>query len=234
MINKQKKIAILQSNYIPWKGYFDMIAKVDEFIIYDDVQFTKNDWRNRNKIKTPNGLQWLSIPIRQKHLQQKISETEISDKRWAAKHWKTLQQNYIRTEGFSTYSEAVAELYEKASKLELLSEVNLLFIRAICEFSNINTTIRNCEEYELRGDRVDRLINLCHQASANIYLSGPSAKNYFNESQFLDAGINVEWMDYSNYPEYAQVHPPFEHGVSMLDLLFNTSLKHPSYMKDVL
>ena len=226
-----KKVAILQSNYIPWKGYFDMIAAVDEFIIYDDVQFTKNDWRNRNKIKTPNGVQWLSIPVRQEKLDQKISETRVSDQRWADKHWKTISQNYSRADNFKTYSAILHETYQKAAELELLSEINLLFIRTLCQLANITTTISLCTQYQMEGDRINRLVNLCRQASATTYLSGPAAKAYLDEKAFADAGMNVAWMDYSGYPEYPQLYPPFEHGVSMIDLLFNTGTNVSSYMK---
>ncbi|MDP3009539.1 MAG: WbqC family protein [Methylococcales bacterium] len=228
-----KKIAILQSNYIPWKGYFDMIAAVDEFILYDDVQFTKNDWRNRNKIKTPSGVQWLSIPVRQERLDQKISETKVSDRRWADKHWKTIKQNYSRAEGFSTYSSIIAETYQQASELEFLSDINLLFIRTICKLANIQTTISLCTDYNLIGDRMSRLVSLCEQASASVYVSGPAAKSYLDEDAFLKFGITVEWMDYSGYKEYPQLYPPFEHGVSMIDLLFNLGLQYSSYMKFV-
>ena len=226
-----KKIAILQSNYIPWKGYFDMIASVDEFIIYDDVQFTKNDWRNRNKIKTSSGMQWLSIPVRQERLDQKISETKVSDRRWADKHWKTIKQNYSRADGFSIYSSVIAETYQQAAELEFLSDINLLFIRTICKLANIQTTISLCTDYTLTGDRIARLVNLCQQASANVYLSGPAAKSYLDEDAFAKADIILNWMDYTGYKEFSQLYPPFEHGVSMLDLLFNLGLQHSTYMK---
>lgn len=228
-----KKVAILQSNYIPWKGYFDMIASVDEFILYDEVQFTKNDWRNRNKIKTPTGVQWLTIPVRQESLEQKINATQISDKRWADKHWKTIKQNYARTQGFSEYADIVAQTYQQAAKLELLSDINVLFLRMLCQLAHIKTTITSSSDYTLHGDRVARLINLCQQASASSYISGPAAKCYLDELAFAKAGITVEWMDYSGYPEYPQLYPPFEHGVSMLDVLFNCGKKSPHYMKYV-
>lgn len=208
-----------------------MIAAVDEFIIYDDVQFTKNDWRNRNKIKTPNGVQWISIPVRQEHLDQKINETKISDKRWADKHWKTLKQNYSRAEGFNEYAPIIAEAYQQAAEFELLSDINLFFIRMLCKLTNIETNISLCTDYKLIGDRVERLVGLCEQTSGTVYLSGPAAKSYLDESAFLHSGVSVEWMDYSGYAEYPQLYPPFEHGVSMIDLLFNTGPQHSSYMK---
>lgn len=226
-----KKVAVLQSNYIPWKGYFDMIAAVDEFIIYDDVQFTKNDWRNRNKIKTPNGVQWLSIPVRQESLDQKISETRVSDHRWADKHWKTLKQNYSRAEGFSIFAPVLEETYRQAAEFELLSDINLLFLRTLCQLTRINTTISLCTNYIMEGDRMSRLVSLCAQAGATAYLSGPAAKSYLQEDDFAKSGMTVEWMDYSGYNEYPQLYPPFEHGVSMIDLLLNTGTGFSSYMK---
>ncbi|MCI0559344.1 MAG: WbqC family protein, partial [Nitrososphaera sp.] len=128
-----KRIAILQSNYIPWKGYFDVINLVDEFIILDEVQFTKNDWRNRNKIKTKAGVDWLSIPVRQEHLHQKIIETRVVDERWATKHWKTLSQSYARAWHFKTYADYIEKIYREASAFEFLSQINRCFIRAIME-----------------------------------------------------------------------------------------------------
>src|SRR4051812_22240537 len=110
-----KKVAILQSNYIPWKGYFDLINMVDEFIIYDDVQYTKNDWRNRNKIKTPNGLLWLTIPTRQLSLSQKIIDTQIADNHWNKKHLSTIKQFYSKAPFYKLYQSFIEELYMKCN-----------------------------------------------------------------------------------------------------------------------
>ena len=106
-----KRVAILQSNYIPWKGYFDLIGKVDEFIIYDEVQYTKNDWRNRNRIKTSSGTQWITIPVFQKSLHQKISETRVSNYNWAIKNWNSLKGNYARAPYFKFFSPILKEFY---------------------------------------------------------------------------------------------------------------------------
>jgi hypothetical protein len=227
---KMKKVAILQSNYIPWKGYFDMINMVDEFILYDNVQFTKNDWRNRNRIKTPDGLTWLSIPVYH-HMNQTIRETKVSQKNWNEKHWKTIKQNYSKAKYFKQYSDIFESLY-LGIKTENLSEINRIFIEKINEIIGIHTKISWAWEYNISGDRVDRLIDLCKVIGANIYLSGPSAKDYLDESLFKKEGFNVEWMDYSGYTEYNQLSPPpFEHGVTILDLLFNTGDNAKKYMK---
>jgi hypothetical protein len=226
-----KRVAIVQSNYIPWKGYFDMIAAVDEFVLYDDVQFTKNDWRNRNKIKTRGGVRWLSIPVRQVKLDQTIGETRISDGRWPIKHWKTLEHNYSQAKNFNTYAAYIEDIYREAYGMELLSDINLLFIRSLCSLLEIKAKITSITDYAPMGDRVARLVSVCSQAGADAYLSGPAAKSYLDESLFAVAGIGVVWMDYSGYPTYDQRFPPFEHGVTILDLLFNTGHQHKAYLK---
>ncbi|MFC5430159.1 WbqC family protein [Paraburkholderia denitrificans] len=226
-----KKVAILQSNYIPWKGYFDLIAAVDEFVIYDEVQFTKNDWRNRNRIKTRNGSEWITIPVQQERLDQKISETRVLNERWAVKHWKAIANNYARAPYFAHYAGAVEALYRQAGQLEWLSEINLLFIRKLCDLLGVTTNITSSRDYDLSGDRVARLVSVCCQAGANIYLSGPAAKSYLDERLFAAAGVGVEWMSYDGYPEYEQLHAPFEHGVTVLDLLFNAGPQCKTYMK---
>ena len=137
--NKLKKVAILQSNYVPWKGYFDMIAAVDEFIIYDDVQFTKNDWRNRNKIKANGQVQWLTIPVRHS-ISDRIRDVKVSLDNWNIKHWKTLQANYGRALAFRDASDFLEELY-RAPRSAYLSEINVEFIRAINSFLGIDTRV---------------------------------------------------------------------------------------------
>lgn len=228
---KQKRIAIVQSNYIPWKGYFDMINSVDEFVVLDEVQFTKNDWRNRNRIKTRAGTQWISIPVRQEKLEQKISETRISDNRWSTKHWNTLVHNYSRAKNFDAYASSIENIYKEASALERLSDINLLFIRKLCCLLGIATKISSCTDYDFGGDRISRLVGICRQTGANAYLSGPAAKAYLEENLFVAAGIKVEWMNYNDYPIYDQLFPPFEHSVTILDLLFNAGTKHNLYLK---
>jgi hypothetical protein len=227
----EKKIAIIQSNYIPWKGYFDMIGLVDEFIIYDEVQFTKNDWRNRNKIKTINGTQWITIPVYHKTLHQTISETEISDKKWGYKHWNTLTTNYSKAPYFKMYAPVLEEFY-KTHQTPFLSKINSALIKMVCQWLTIKTVINDSTKYTLEGNPTEKLVNLCLQTGAKYYLSGPAAKNYLNENLFAEAGLNVEWMNYNGYPEYSQAYPPFDHAVSILDLLFNMGPDSIRYMKN--
>lgn len=226
-----RKIAILQSNYIPWKGYFDMINSVDEFVLYDDVQFTKRDWRNRNIIKTSQGLKWLSIPCQTKNNQlQLINETVISDKKWAKKHLTTLKLNYSKSPYFRIYEPLLDELY-LGKEYDKISDVNYTFITAINKVLGIETKISRSEDYCSHGVKSDRLLDICKKANATTYLSGPAAKCYLDESLFNAENISVEWMDYSGYNEYQQLYGDFEHGVTILDLLFNEGPNAHKYMK---
>jgi hypothetical protein len=216
-----KKVAILQSNYIPWKGYFDLISEVDEFILYDEMQFTKNDWRNRNKIKTSQGIQWITIPCLNRTLTQKINETKVLNNGWAKKHINTLTTNYSKAKCFKEYIDVFSELYNRASHLQDLSEINFLFLSEICKILGINTKISWSSKYTLIEGKTERLVALCQQTEASEYISGPSAKNYIEADLFETAKIKLTWKDYSGYSEYNQLFPPFEHGVSIIDLLFN-------------
>ncbi|MFQ5442622.1 MAG: WbqC family protein [Thermodesulfobacteriota bacterium] len=230
MPKKTKKVAILQSNYIPWKGYFDLINMVDEFILYDDVKYTKNDWRNRNLIKTPNGLQWLTIPIYFKGKSfQKIKDAKISNRNWNIKHWKTIVQNYSKSKYFKEYREIFEPLYLEC-KEEFLSRVNHRFIKAICPLLGIGTKISWSMDYSLAEGKTERLVALCRDAGAGHYISGPAAKDYMEEELFEEAGIGLSYMDYSGYPEYTQLFGKFEHGVSIIDLIFNAGPEAKKYM----
>ncbi len=226
-----KKVAIVQSNYIPWKGYFDMIAAVDEFILYDDMQYTRRDWRNRNQIKTPQGLQWLTVPVRVKgKYHQKIRETEIEGTAWAEDHWKALAQNYSRAPHFKEIAEWLEPLYRGALPLTL-SELNRLFIGSICDYLEIRTTISNSWDYQLVDGKTERLADLCAQAGGTEYISGPAAKDYIDETIFRERDITLTWFDYAGYPEYPQLWGEFTHGVTILDMLFNCGRLSSSHMR---
>lgn len=228
-----KKVAILQSNYIPWKGYFDLISRVDEFVIYDDMQYTKRDWRNRNKIMTEQGLKWLTIPVLVKgKYYQKIQETKVSDRDWAIKHWKAICQNYSKSKFFERYRDIFEDIYLNCND-DGLSEINYKFIVAINGILGINTRIRWSHEFILDDERSERLLGICLACNANEYVSGPAAKDYLDESIFESKGIKISWMDYTNYEEYEQRYTPFEHGVSILDLIFNEGPNAYKFMKHV-
>ena len=224
-----KKVAILQSNYIPWKGYFDLIAKADVFVIYDEVQYTKNDWRNRNVIQTANGLQWITIPVRQESLNQKIYESKIFVNNWAKKHVSTLQGNYSKALHFKACKDEIFNLYENQSNF--ISEVNIKFIKGICKFLNIKTEIIDSRDLNLTGDRNMKLVDACKKLKATTYISGPSGKSYLDIDLFTKEGIKLDWMDYSGYQEYKQVFEPFHHGVTVLDLIFNLGVDANAYIR---
>jgi hypothetical protein len=226
-----KKVAIIQSNYIPWKGYFDIINLADEFILYDHVQYTRRDWRNRNRIKTPNGSKWLTIPVevKGKYL-QKIKDTVISDIGWNKGHWKTITHNYSQSKYFREYRDLFEHLYLEC-KERYLSQINYRFITAICEILSIKAKISWSMDYKPAGEKTERLVDLCKQVGATEYISGPAAKGYLHEKLFASEGIKVKYIDYLGYPEYNQLYPPFEHTVSIIDLILNEGPRATRYMK---
>jgi hypothetical protein len=229
-----KKVAILQSDYIPWKGYFDIIRKADEFIIYDDAQYTRRDWRNRNLIKTRDGINWLTIPVEVKNkYKQKIRETKVSGNKWTGRHRKILNHAYSGAAHYKEIDEWLSDILRRSEKEVFLSDINLMFISEIAGYLGIKTKISSSSDYIIEGGRSGKAMNICLQSGAGTYLSGPAAKSYLDIDAFSKAGISVEWMDYSDYKEYPQLYPPFIHQVSIIDLLFNTGCKAPEYLKEL-
>jgi hypothetical protein len=222
-------VVVLQSNYLPWKGYFDLVHDADTFIFYDDVQYSKNDWRNRNLVKSAGGPLWITVPVTGPS-HRRIYETEISRTAWQAKHWKTLQQNYQRCPCFGRYQEFLEHFYLSCVWTNL-SQMNQYLIRHIAtNFLGVQTTFVDSRDYSLSGRKQDRLLNLIREAKATRYISGPAAQNYIDPQRFTDAGVQLVWKDYSRYPEYPQRFPPFQHGVSIVDLLFNVGPDAPWYI----
>ncbi len=226
-----KKILITQSNYIPWKGYFDAINLCDVFVVYDDMQYTKRDWRNRNQIKTAAEIKWLSIPVEVSgKFFQKINETKVADKNWNKSHLSVIKQSYSGAACYKEVIPFIEEMYLNCS-FDYLTDVNLHFISGINQFLGITTPIKLSSEFTLAEEKTERLVNICAELGGTDYYSGPAAKNYMDENQFAEKNIHVHYFDYSGYPEYAQLHGEFTHGVTILDLIFNTGAKAPSYMK---
>ena len=224
-----KKVAVLQSNYIPWKGYFDIIHDVDEFIFYDEVQFTKNDWRNRNRISTPTGVQWITIPTTGS-LTQSIDEVHTAGSQWQRKHWNTLVTNYSKAPFFSKYKAFFEDFY-LGHEWDNLSALNRYLITNISrEFLGIKTRFTDSRDYHSEGSGHKKLLSLLISAGAEYYLSGPAAQSYIQAEDYKRSGIELHWKDYSNYPEYPQLHQPFCHYVTVLDLLFNTGDEAPEYI----
>lgn len=229
----QKRVAIVQSSYIPWKGYFDLIRAVDEFILLDTVQFSKGSWRNRNRIKTKDGLAWLTIPVHTKgRLLQAVEDTVVSDSAWATRHWQHMRDAYAKTPFFARYAPSFEAAYHSL-RSDRLSDINRLLTQLLCETLGITTRITSASDYRPGEGRMQRLIDLCQQAGATEYLSGPAARGYIDATLFAKAGIDLHFADYTGYPEYAQPYPPFEHAVSVVDLLFCTGPRAVEFMKDL-
>lgn len=212
-------VAVLQSNYLPWKGYFDIIHDVDLFVFYDDVQFTKNDWRNRNMIKTPAGTQWITVPVGQ-DIRRRICDVTIPDSRWARVHWRTLSQNYSRAPHFERYREFFESVYLDRT-WATLSELNRYLIEGISRELGIGARFDDSRAHSLEGQASDRLLQLLRLVGARTYVSGPSARAYIDAAAFEREGIRVVFKSYEGYPEYKQLQEPFEHRVSIVDMLFN-------------
>ena len=224
-----KKVAILQSNYIPWKGYFHIIQKVDYFVFLDTAQYTIRDWRSRNLIKTPQGLKWLSVPNNGTQ-KMKINEVEINNKtKWFEKHFRTLEMSYHKTKYFQNFSTFLEKVYLK-TKWQKLSELNQFLIKEISNLLGLQTIFCNSDEFELVAGKNDKIISIMKQLQADYYLTGPSAKSYLDISKFEKNDIKVEFMNYPDYPEYSQLWGKFEHNVSIFDLLFCVGQDAPEYI----
>lgn len=225
-----KKIAVLQSNYIPWKGYFDIIHDVDEFIFYDEVQFTVRDWRNRNKILTPQDELWLTVPVGA-YRNRAIIDVQIKDFSWQKKHFATLKMAYHKAPHFKRYEAFLEHVYLER-RWEYLYELNRFLIERISrEFLGITTKFSDSRDYPTHGVKHEKLLSLVKAAQADVYISGSAAKDYIVTEDYAEAGIQLVWKDYSNYPTYPQRGGKFvTHYVSILDLLFNVGDKVPYYI----
>jgi len=227
------KVVILQPSYIPWRGYFDQICRADLFIFYDDVQYDKRGWRNRNQIKTSKGKQWLTIPVNSRGAQTEnipIHQIRIAwDNPWSQNHLKSLQHSYSKAPHFSRYASLLEKFYQRRD--EFLADFTIDFTIALTrELGNAHTRfMRSSEFVGIDGQKTDRLIQILQSVGGTHYLSGPSARDYIEKEKFESAGITLEYMEY-NYPEYPQLYPPFDPYVSILDLLFMTGPEAPNYI----
>jgi hypothetical protein len=229
-----KKVAIIQSNYIPWRGYFNIIKNVDAFVLLDDVQYTRRDWRNRNLIKTKNGLKWVTIPVQVKgQYFTKIKDVVVADSDWRKDHWQMLSDAYKDAPFFSNYANVFKTIYLENDEVNL-SLINFEFIRVINSILEIPTPIFWSMDFDTPPDKTERLVEICKSLKATEYVSGPAAKDYMNVDLFTRNSIKVCWTDYSNYLEYKQLFPPFANGVTVLDLLFNEGPQANNFLKSKL
>ncbi len=213
------RVGVIQSSFIPWRGYFDFIAAVDLFVFHDDIQYTKGDWRNRNRIKTPNGTQWLTVPVSYRHVEQLICDTPIDYRTpWAAKHLRLWRENYRAA---PYVDDAMALLDGLADDRDAtISQLNIRLIQRICSYLGITTPTRLSGELNLSGSKTERLIDLLKKVDATIYLSGPSAEAYLDKEAFRRNGIALEYKSY-DYPPYPQLWGEFDGALSVLDLIAN-------------
>jgi hypothetical protein len=226
-------VVILQPSYIPWRGVFDQIQRADLFIFYDDVQYDKRGWRNRNQIKTPHGKQWLTIPVYSRGVQTQnipINQIRIAwDDPWNEIHLKAIRHSYSKAPHFDRYYPLLETFYRRRDAF--LADFTIEFTIALArELGNTHTRFMRSFEIEgINGQKTDRLIQLLEAVGATHYVSGPSARDYIENEKFNRAGITLEYMQY-DYPEYPQLYPPFDPQVSVLDLLFMTGSEAPHYI----
>ena len=210
------KCAISQSNYIPWRGYFQLISEVDIFVFYDDVQYTKRDWRNRNQIMTPKGPIWLTIPVG-KNRNRIIEEVTLPDGEWRDNHLETIRRVYSKQPFFGPLMDIIEPWFVNR-EIQTLSEFNQGLIRDMCAYLGIKTQFLKSSDLGIKGDRVERLIGICKSIGADEYLTGPAAKNYI-DSDFENSGLKLSWMEYGPVGTYPQIGPEFVNEISIVDTI---------------
>jgi hypothetical protein len=216
------KIAICQPAYLPWLGYFELLDRVDTFILLDSVQFEKQSWQQRNRVKTPTGLQWLTVPVVFRgHFGQRILEVEIRDPEFARKHLRTVELNYRRAPFFDQYYPELAEILTERS-MSSLRDLNQHLIEWFCRVLGIAARILRSSDLNAEGKRSELLVSICRLLGADFYVSPLGSAGYLLEDMdlFTKAGIQVAFQHYE-HPEYRQLFPPFQSHASVLDLIFN-------------
>lgn len=225
---RDRRVAVVQSCYLPWKGYFDLIRRVDLFVFYDDVKYTKNDWRNRNIVKMRNAMVWLTIPIGKEATKQRICDVEIRSHHWQLKHWRTLNQCYGKCDYFDQYAPFFEDLYCRRTWARL-TELNQLLTRRLAKWLGIEAVFLDSRSFDLHGKKQERLLDLLTQLNATSYLSGSAASAYIDASEFARRNIELRFMNYQ-YPEYPQGEPPFLSRVSVVDLIFRFGADSGNYI----
>lgn len=226
------RAAILQPNYLPWRGYFDLIHDVDLFIFLDDVQYTTRDWRNRNLIRTDKGTEWITVPVGSSR-NRLIYEVQMTGNQWGESHWKTIQQHYSKAPYFSKFQEFFGSFYMKM-EWGTLAEMNQFLTQEISHrFLGLKTRFLSSSELGIASSKGDKILGILEKVGATSYISGPSAKDYLCEKDFLNRNIELIWKEYPDYPEYQQRYTPFMGKVSIIDLLFNVGEASPQFIWDL-
>lgn len=223
------RIGIIQSNYIPWRGYFDFIASVDLFVFHDDLQYTKGDWRNRNKIKTPKGLEWLSAPVQYDKVSQLILDTKFDESsRWRKQHLNKFSAAYAK----APYKDDALGLLQEALEADTptVSRLNIHLIKTICAYLGIGTELAMSSDLGVSGAKTERVINILQAVGGTTYLSGQNADVYLEKDRFVDAGIGLEYKSY-DYEPYPQLWGEFEGAVTILDLIANCGTQSKNFIR---
>ena len=224
-----KTLVVLQPGYLPWLGYFDLLSKADVFVHYDDVQFDKHGWRNRNRVKGSKGAIWLTVPVlHHGRGGQSILDVEIDDRRdWRRKHLSTICQLYAHAPFVDDILPRLREIIEQPWRR--LVDLNLALIDWLAAQIGIATPCYRASKVDIGGNRIERLVNLCKNFGASRYISGNAARDYLEVAQFAAAGIEVVWHDYA-HPTYAQQHGEFVPYLSVLDLVLNAGARSLSIL----
>jgi len=215
------KIGILQPSYLPWLGYFEQLEQSDVFVLYDDVQYDRGGWRNRNRIKTANGAQWLTVPVLLKFEEHPLNrEVRIDNSSpWKRKHLQAVRQNYAKAPFYQDSIPLFEEAYSR--DWEYLIDLNAFFIHGLAGCLGLGEKkIVRSSTLNIQGDRIGRLIAICRLFKADIFYEGAAGKNYMDEKAFADQGIKVEFQDYQ-HPVYRQLYGDFIPYLSVVDLIFN-------------
>lgn len=214
------RLVILQPFYLPYAGVFELVRLADTFVVYDDVQFVKQNWQHRNRIRTSNGSQWLTVPVHRSHGDPIVEVHVANDQGWQPKHWRALEMAY----GSAPYGPWVLEALEPhyvGTTWEFLVDLNLATFRTLCELVGVDSEFIRSSRLGVSGTSSERVLNHCRQLGADHYLSGPAARSYIDESSFVDAGVQLEYFAFE-HPEYEQVHgSDFEPYLSVIDMLAN-------------
>jgi len=212
------RVGMIQSNYLPWRGYFDFIASCDVFVFHDDLQYTKQDWRNRNKVKMPGGTQWITVPVRNVTTDTAIDRAEIDNSvAWIYRHAQALEGSLG---GAPFYRDASALFAEITTRFKTIAELNQALIRSLCLYLGVTTTLINARSLGCIGKKTEKILAICRVLGATSYLSGPAARQYLDVDLLNRNGIEVEWKEY-NYLPYRQTHGAYDGYVTVLDLIAN-------------
>jgi hypothetical protein len=214
------RVVILQPSYLPWLGYFDQLYKSDIFVLYDDVQFDKHGWRNRNRIKTPQGPQWLTVPALTRGLGKPTNrDVRITPKDpWRRKHLQALRTYYAKASAFADVFPRIEDWLSK--DWEFLWELNLAGLRMFCDMLGLKREIRLSSALNIGGGQTERLVGICQALGATSYLSGDAARSYVDAELFAEAGVRLAFHGY-HHPTYTQMYGDFVSHLSIIDLLMN-------------